>query len=63
MSRPHLEVADIIRSEGAGFIARNHHWLRWIHGKVLLAITPCWAAPLGGHIDECTSCGHRATTS
>jgi hypothetical protein len=27
MSRPQFEVADIIRSAGADFIARNRHWL------------------------------------
>ena len=60
MSRPQLEVADIIRSAGADFIARNRHWLGWAHLKVLLAITRCRTAALGGHIDECTRCGHRA---
>jgi len=60
MDRPRLEVADIIRSAGADFIARNCHWLRWTHLKVLLAIARCRTAALGGHIDECTSCGHRA---
>ena len=60
MSRPQLEVADIIRSAGAGFIARNRHWLRWAHLKVLLAIARCRTAALGGHIDECSRCGHRA---
>ena len=63
MSRPQLEVADIIRSAGADFIARNRHWLRWAHLKVLLAIACCRTAALGGHIDECTGCGHRATIS
>ena len=63
MSRPQLEVADIIRSAGADFIARNRHWLRWTHLKVLLAIARCRTAALGGHIDECTGCGHRATIS
>jgi hypothetical protein len=28
MSRPRLEVADIIRSAGADFIERNRSWLR-----------------------------------
>ena len=60
MSRPQLEVADIIRSAGADFIARNRHWLRWAHLKVLLAIARCRTAALGGHIDECSRCGHRA---
>jgi Transposase zinc-binding domain len=63
MSRPQLEVADIIRSAGTDFIARNRQWLRWTHIKVLLAITRCRTAALGGHIDECTRCGHRAAIS
>lgn len=63
MSRPRLEVADIIRSAGADFIERNRQWLRWTHLKVLLAIARCRTAALGGHIDECTRCGHRATIS
>jgi Putative transposase/Transposase zinc-binding domain len=63
MSRPRFEVADIIRSAGADFIARNRSWLRWTHLKVLLAITRCRTAALGGHIDQCTSCEHRATIS
>ena len=63
MSRPQLEVADIIRSAGADFIERNRSWLRWTHLKVLLAIARCRTAALGGHIDECTGCGHRATIS
>src|SRR5499426_4920756 len=63
MSRPQLEVADIIRSTGADFIARNRSWLRWAHFKVLLAISRCRTAALGGHLDQCTRCGHRATIS
>src|SRR2546430_811057 len=63
MSRPRLEVADIIRSAGTDFIERNRHWLRWTHLKVLLAIARCRTAALGGHIDECACCGHRATIS
>src|SRR3982074_1765051 len=63
MSRPRFEVADIIRSAGAEFIARNRRWLRWTHLKVLLAIARCRTAALGGHFDECTRCGHRATIS
>ncbi len=63
MSRPLLEVADLIRSAGTAFIERNRHWIRWTHIKVLLAIARCRTAALGGHIDECTRCGHRATIS
>src|SRR3989454_702111 len=60
MSRPPLEVADIIRAAGEVFIERNCHWLRWKHVKVLRAIARCRTAALGGHLDECTRCGHRA---
>ena len=60
MSRPPLEVADIIRTAGDTFIERNRHWLGWKHVKVLLAIVRCRTAALGGHLDECTGCGHRA---
>jgi hypothetical protein len=63
MSRPPLEVADLIRNAGAAFIERNHQWIRWKHVKVLLAIARCRTAALGGHVDECTRCGHRATLS
>ena len=63
MSRPPLEVADLIRSEGAAFIERNRQWIRWKHIKVLLAIARCRTAALGGHLDQCTRCGHRATIS
>jgi Putative transposase/Transposase zinc-binding domain len=63
MSRPPLEVADLIRTAGAAFIERNRHWLSWKHVKVLLAIARCRTAALGGHLDECTRCGHRAAIS
>jgi Putative transposase/Transposase zinc-binding domain len=63
MARPPLEVADLIRAAGDAFIERNRHWLRWKHVKVLLAIRRCRTAALGGHLDECTRCGHRAPIS
>jgi len=58
-----LEVADLIRSAGTAFIERNRPWLRWQHIKVLRAIRRCRTAALGGHLDECTRCGHRAAIS
>jgi hypothetical protein len=60
MNRPPLEVADLIRTAGAAFIERNRQWIRWEHVKVMLAIVRCRTAALGGHLDECTRCGHRA---
>jgi Putative transposase/Transposase zinc-binding domain len=63
MARPPLEVADLVRAAGDAFIERNRHWLRWKHVKVLRAIAQCRTAALGGHLDECMRCGHRAPIS
>lgn len=63
MTRPPLEVADLVRIAGTAFIERNRHWLRWAHLKVLLAIARCRTAALGGHFDQCTRCGHRTAIS
>ena len=60
MSRPLFELADLVRSAGIAFFWRSRHWIRWTHIKVLLAIARCRTAALGGHIDRCTRCGHRA---
>src|SRR4029450_8645052 len=60
MKRPTLEVADIIRSAGQGFIERNRSHLGWPQLKVLRAIEHCRTAALGGHLDQCSRCGHRA---
>ena len=60
MVRPPLEVADIIRAAGKSFIDRSHSWLNRLHLEVLNAIERCRTAALGGHVDECTACGHRA---
>jgi Putative transposase/Transposase zinc-binding domain len=53
-------VADLVRAAGETFIERSRKWIRWKHVKVLLAIARCRTAALGGHLDECTRCGHRA---
>jgi hypothetical protein len=53
-------MADIIRYAGQGFIERSRRWINGQHEKVLLAITRCRTAALGGHRDQCSSCGHSA---
>src|SRR5439155_5684158 len=60
MDRPPLEVADFVCAAGDAFIERSRKWITWKHVKVLLAIARCRTAMLGGHLDECTRCGHRA---
>ena len=58
MSRPLLEMADLVRSAGPTFVERSCQWMTWQHQKVLLAIARCRTAALGGHRDQCTLCGH-----
>jgi hypothetical protein len=60
MTRPTLEVADIIRLAGDSFIERNEAHLAWPQLKVLRAIRNCRTAALGGHLDRCSRCGHQA---
>ena len=60
MSRPPLEVADIVRALGNHFIRASRGWIHWSHRKVLLAIARCRTPALGGHRDQCPRCGYRA---
>ena len=63
MSRPLLEMADIVRCAGQTFVERSRKWITWQHQKVLLAITRCRSAALGGHRDRCTGCGQTTVIS
>jgi hypothetical protein len=60
MNRPPLEMADIVRFAGQSFLQRSQRWINWQHQKILLAITRCRTAALGGHRDRCSDCGHTA---
>ena len=60
MIRPPLEVADIVRTYGTAFVKQHRRWLTALHLKVLRAIIACRTAALGGHIEQCDSCGQRA---
>jgi hypothetical protein len=59
MTRPLLEVADIVRAQGNRFIEKHCRWIHWAHRKVLHAIARCRTAALGGHRDQCPRCGYR----
>ena len=41
MSRPTLEVADIVRAAGNRFWEGHKYHLAWVHRKVLDAIVRC----------------------
>ena len=60
MSRPTLEVADIVRAVGDSFWDKHKSHFAWVHRKVLNALVRCRTAALGGHLDKCTRCGHQA---
>jgi hypothetical protein len=60
MSRPTLEVADIVRAVGNRFWEEHKSHLAWLHRKVFDAILRCRTAALGGHLDQCINCGHQA---
>ena len=63
MSRPLVEMADIVRCAGQSFLEHSCRWINWQHRKVLLAIARCCTAALGGHRDRCTGCGHTSRIS
>ena len=57
MTRPDLELADVVRHCGAEF--RQTHRLSVEQHRVLRDIAACRTAELGGHLQECDGCGHR----
>jgi hypothetical protein len=59
MTRPTLEVADILRAQGDHFLDRYRSSLDFQQRKAFRAIQRCRTAALGGHVDLCPQCGHR----
>jgi hypothetical protein len=55
--RPRLEVADIVRLHGDEY--RRAYPPSAREQTVLRHIAECRTAALGGHIDECDTCGHQ----
>ena len=60
MSRPTVEVADILRAPGDRFLDRYRRSFDFQQLKAFRAIQCCRTAALGGHIDACPQCGHQA---
>lgn len=59
MTRPALEVADVIRAFGPAFEAAYGHTLSPAQRQAMTAIARCRTAALGGHVEACDGCGHR----
>jgi predicted Zn-ribbon and HTH transcriptional regulator len=58
MSRPVLEVADILRDHGAAWRKANAGHVSLDQLKVMSAIERCRTAALGGHVERCDDCGY-----
>jgi Putative transposase/Transposase zinc-binding domain len=57
--RPSLEVADIFRRYGAHYRQTHAASLSQAQRRVMRAIEVCRTAALGGHVDQCDTCGHQ----
>src|SRR5262249_23311718 len=62
MSRPALEVADVVRQYGAAYLARYGATVSPEQHRALRAIAVCRTAALGGHATQCEQCGHLEIT-
>src|SRR6202045_3785631 len=60
MTRPTLEVADILRAQGDRFLERYRSSFGFQQLKAFRAILRCRTAALGGHRDACLRCGYQA---
>jgi len=60
MTRPTLEVADILCAQGDHFLDRYRSSFDFQQLKAFRAIQRCRTAALGGHVDACPQCGHQA---
>src|SRR5258708_30076665 len=54
-ARRGVELADIFRAHGASY--RRAHPLPVSHLKIMQAVERCRTAFLGGHLEQCDSCG------
>ncbi|HXJ95609.1 MAG TPA: IS91 family transposase [Terriglobia bacterium] len=59
MERPKLEVGDIFRRYGAAYRQQHAGSLSRGQRRVMSAIELCRTAALGGHLEQCDSCGHQ----
>jgi len=62
MSRPSLEVADILRRHGGAFRRAFEGRLSLGQLKVMSAIEACRTAQMGGHVARCDDCAHLAVS-
>jgi hypothetical protein len=59
VERPKLEVADVFRRYGSAYRQQHAGSLSRGQRRVMSAIELCRSAALGGHLEQCNSCGHQ----
>jgi hypothetical protein len=62
MTRPAVEVADILRVQGQHFLDRYRSSFDFQQLKAFRALQNCRTAVLGGHLDACPQCGFQAVS-
>jgi Putative transposase/Transposase zinc-binding domain len=59
VERPKFEVADVFRRYGTAYRQQHARSLSRGQRRVMSAIELCRTAALGGHLEQCDSCGHQ----
>src|SRR5271157_81180 len=59
MERPQFEVAEVFRRYGSAYRQEHAGSLSRGQRRVMSAIELCRTAALGGHLEQCDSCGHQ----
>lgn len=63
MTRPAMEVADIVRAQGSRFLDRYQSSVTYQQLNAYRAVLRCRTAALGGHKDKCVDCQYEAPIS
>ena len=58
MPRMGLQVADVFRRHGAGWLDANTRHVSAGQRRVIGALVACRTAKLGGHVERCEDCQH-----
>ena len=59
MTRPRIEVADVIRAHGDAFLDAHGDALCPEPRRALHDLASCRTAALGGHVEACDRCGYQ----
>jgi len=59
MTRPQVEVADVIRTHGDAFLEAYGDTLSPEQRRALADLARCRTASLGGHVEACDRCGYQ----